>query len=524
MTAERQLTVSVEHLHPFRLNPRRNATASPSLVDSLKEQGQLQDMLVRPSPEKKGDYEVVCGNRRLDGLPKAGIETAFVRVRAMTDEEAIEAALSENGEREDVPPLEEADAYQALVDRGHTPERIAERIGKTVAHVRSRLRLQGLSEEARAALEDGRLTLAGALVLAQVEDEPTQKAALEELQADYEGRVPTAAAVRDIVRGRLHILADAPFDRGDEKLAGVGACGPCPKRTAAQAELFGAGDEEDRCLDAACWRKKAIAAAEVKLEALTAAGVEALDGAATEKALGYSRDRVTSQEWMDLGEQTPWELREHLAVPMATKKTLGEVLGKKRLAQLRRFALVDRAGVVHEVVKRKELTALVMPPKEKAKGKKPGLSRVAGAARLDEAESEEFDRRVVAAVVGRAGALSWPAVVDDFWLMDDLREDKGTFGAGAHQLFATLADITASPSATVAAAQGLLLLAQLRENPPGPSSDLSEHGIDVAAILADVRAEALEKALIEKQRTASKNIKGGKKKDPKAVKAAKGAA
>jgi ParB/RepB/Spo0J family partition protein len=525
MTAERQLTVSLEHLHPFTLNPRLKAKASESLVASLKAQGQLQSMLVRPHPKKKGDFEVICGNRRLDGLAQAGIETADVRVRALTDAEAIEAALAENAEREDVPPLEEADAYQALVDRGHTAERIAERIGKSVAHVRARLRLQGLTDEAREAFEAGRLTLAGALVLAQVEDEPTQKATLEELQEDYEGRVPTAAAVREIVRGQLHILADAPFDREDELLyPSAPRCSSCPKRTAAQAELFADADPaDDSCLDAVCWRAKSVASAEVKLSALVAGGAVLLDDAATEKALGYARDRVTSHQWVDIDESLSWEMRDLLGVPQAgtTKKTVRTALGVKKLGQLKRFALVDRAGGVHEVVEHKELVALLKPPQEQGeRSKKKAPPQDAGNIK----EWAELERRVAAAIVSTTGELSWPALVEGCLSLRDLKRDKGPFGVAAQPLFAALSDRTTSPTMVRRAVQGILLLAQLFDDPPGPSTDLSDHGIDVAAILADIRAEALEKALIEKQRGASKNIKAGKKKDPKAVKAAKGAA
>ncbi|MCW6048485.1 ParB/RepB/Spo0J family partition protein, partial [Enterobacter hormaechei subsp. xiangfangensis] len=94
---------------------------------SIREKGLLQPLVVRPKGE---GYELVAGERRLRAAEMAGLKEIPVIIRDLTDQEAMEVALVENLQREDLTPLEEARGYQALLGLGLTQEEVAKRVGK----------------------------------------------------------------------------------------------------------------------------------------------------------------------------------------------------------------------------------------------------------------------------------------------------------------------------------------------------------------------------------------------------------
>jgi ParB family transcriptional regulator, chromosome partitioning protein len=121
------------------------------LSKSIAEKGVLQPLLVRPKGKK---YEIVAGERRFRAAKLAGLEEVPVIVRELDDRETLEIALIENLQREDLNPLEEARAYQGLLDLGSTQEELAKALGKGRSTITNGLRLLQMSRDGQKALED----------------------------------------------------------------------------------------------------------------------------------------------------------------------------------------------------------------------------------------------------------------------------------------------------------------------------------------------------------------------------------
>ena len=165
--------VPIEFLRPNRFQPRRRFDEAEmrGLADSVREKGILQPLVVRSDPEITGSYEIVIGERRWRAAQLAQLHEIPVVVRELSDGEALEVALVENIQREDLSPLEEADAYQRLIDEfGHSQEALAKVVGKSRSHVANTLRLLGLPEAVKAMLHDGRLSAGHARALLAAPD------------------------------------------------------------------------------------------------------------------------------------------------------------------------------------------------------------------------------------------------------------------------------------------------------------------------------------------------------------------
>lgn len=141
--------------------------ALAELAQSIREKGVLQPLLVRP----RGDtFEIVAGERRWRASQLAGLSEIPVIIRDLGDQEALEIAIIENLQREDLGPLEEARAYQALLDHGLNQEGVAQAVGKGRSTVSNALRLLTLPETALRALDAGQISAGHArAILAQPE-------------------------------------------------------------------------------------------------------------------------------------------------------------------------------------------------------------------------------------------------------------------------------------------------------------------------------------------------------------------
>jgi ParB family transcriptional regulator, chromosome partitioning protein len=156
---ERQ--VAIEHIHRSRFQPRRNFDPEQlnSLAESIRAQGVLQPLLVRPHPEKAGEFEIVAGERRWRAAQLARLSELPVVTREVSDRDALELALVENVQRQDLNPIEEGRGYLRLIEEfGHTQDDIARATGKSRPHIANTMRLLMLPEEVIAMVEDGRLT------------------------------------------------------------------------------------------------------------------------------------------------------------------------------------------------------------------------------------------------------------------------------------------------------------------------------------------------------------------------------
>ncbi len=130
------------------------------LAASIAKNGVMQPILVRPHPTLEGKYEIIAGERRWRASQVAGLTTIPALIRAMADQQAMELALVENVQRQDLTPIEEGLGYQRLLDEfAYTQEALSATVGKSRSHIANLLRLLALPPEVKAMLEEGQLTM-----------------------------------------------------------------------------------------------------------------------------------------------------------------------------------------------------------------------------------------------------------------------------------------------------------------------------------------------------------------------------
>lgn len=182
------LSLPVAQLRPSPFNPRKvfDPEALNELAASLRQVGILEPLLVRPVPAAAGepDFEIVAGERRYRAAQLAELAEVPCLVRELDDATALEHAVLENLQRQDLQPLEEAEGFAALIERGgYTVTQLAERLGKSVRHVYGRLALRKLAPELVEAIATGRLPAsAGELIIAAAGEDPTWNRASHERQ------------------------------------------------------------------------------------------------------------------------------------------------------------------------------------------------------------------------------------------------------------------------------------------------------------------------------------------------------
>ncbi|MFT5266670.1 MAG: ParB/RepB/Spo0J family partition protein [Acidimicrobiales bacterium] len=243
-----------EQLIPWIDQPRKqfNKSKHLELVDSIRRNGQLQNLIVRPH---NGVFQVVCGERRRRALGALNL-AAECTVRELDDKAAQQVALIENLERSDLHPLEEADALSGL---GSTAENIAAITSQGTNWVRARLRLVRLVDQARTAFldDDHPLDEDRALLICRLGPKD-QKAMLVHCGEPL-------LKFKTLIRACKRVLSAGCFQTllADSTMPGK-ACGVCHKRSNAQPTLFDDPmlQKDDLCLDGDCWRQNELEACE----------------------------------------------------------------------------------------------------------------------------------------------------------------------------------------------------------------------------------------------------------------------
>jgi len=232
-------------------NPRKSVSDEglAQLAESIKKQGLLQPVLVR---EVDGRYEVVCGSRRTRAAILAGLSAIPCSVREMSDQEAIEAALTENMERVDVEPLEEVAAIVGLSKFYDTDQAVADRLSRGVDWVSRRRKLLDLTPALMESLGRKEFPLSWYELACRLE--PIDQERVLELARGYNG-IDNAVKLRAYIGRHGHLLEKAPFDT-TVPMGQRPACTACPRNTATQSDLFGA-DDPARCQNRACFDEKA---------------------------------------------------------------------------------------------------------------------------------------------------------------------------------------------------------------------------------------------------------------------------
>ena len=153
--------VSINDLKRNKFQPRKNFTKEnlEELTNSIKEQGVIQPIVVRPDKLDNGKYEIIAGERRWLASQKAGLHEVPVVILNVDDAKSLEFAIVENVQRQDLNPIEEARGYQRLVDEfKYDQEKLSKFVGKSRSYVANSLRLLSLSEEVLVLVEQGSIT------------------------------------------------------------------------------------------------------------------------------------------------------------------------------------------------------------------------------------------------------------------------------------------------------------------------------------------------------------------------------
>jgi len=186
--------IRLSEIEPNRDQPRKTFEEEPlqQLAESIRENGLLQPLLVRP--KAGGGYMLVAGERRWRACRMAGLTEVPVIVRDIDDEKAMELALIENLQREDLNPIEEAAGYQELMESYHlTQADVSKSVGKSRSAVANTLRLLSLPEPVKEYVKTGKLSSGHARALLSLSEE-------EEIREAAERAVKQGLTVRDLER------------------------------------------------------------------------------------------------------------------------------------------------------------------------------------------------------------------------------------------------------------------------------------------------------------------------------------
>lgn len=267
------LRIPITMLAPSPLNPRKRWTPErvARMVSSLRTSGQVQPIRVRPNPHYtpsngRPPYEIVVGETRWRAAPEAGLTALDAVVGDYTDQQVIELGVVENTDRNDLHPLEEAEAYEALLRRpdglqGYaTVQDLAARFGQSASYVYQRLKLRNLCPAGREAFLADKIKASVALLIARMPDMAEQAKATATLAAGWGGEPYSYRTAAELLqRDYMLALAKAPFDIA-ATFAVAGPCHQCAKRSGANPDLFADVTGGDMCQDARCYQAKATEA------------------------------------------------------------------------------------------------------------------------------------------------------------------------------------------------------------------------------------------------------------------------
>ena len=201
-----EMMVKIAKVEPNRDQPRKNfdEDALQELADSIKQFGLLQPILVQ---DRKDYYEIIAGERRWRAAKLAGLKEVPVIIRNYTDQEIVEISLIENIQREDLNPIEEAQAYRRLLEEFHLKQdEVAERVSKSRTAVTNSMRLLKLCDNVQQMIIDDMLSTGHARALIPIEDEELQ---LQLAQRIFDEKL-SVREVEKIVKGILRPETDKP--------------------------------------------------------------------------------------------------------------------------------------------------------------------------------------------------------------------------------------------------------------------------------------------------------------------------
>ena len=167
--------VQIKDIQKNPYQPRKEFSEEKiqALAQSIKENGLIQPIIVRKSPVL--GYEILAGERRYRASIVAGLSEVPVIVKQLSDQDMMLHSIIENLQRENLNPIEEAKAYQSLIDKGFTHTEIAEKMGKSRPYITNLVRLLGLPKHILTEVESGKLSQAHARLLIQLSSDKQDK-------------------------------------------------------------------------------------------------------------------------------------------------------------------------------------------------------------------------------------------------------------------------------------------------------------------------------------------------------------
>lgn len=358
------MTDAISHLpvdaideSPF--NPRRTyaTDALEQLAETIRHDGVLQPITVRPVTGAEDRWQIVFGHRRYRAAVMAGLPTVPAIVRPMSDEAAARAQLVENLQREDVHAIEEAEGFAALMrEHGVSADQLVAQTGKSRSYIYGRLKLLQACAEVRDACLAGDVQPEVALLIARLRTDKLQQRALGYIRGKYldlaDGGRKSYRQVRALLREHFTLgLKDALFDPADATLLpDAGSCTDCPKRSG-NAPEYGDLLRDERegsyvahkgnanlCTDPECYAAKKAAHLARQAEQLQAKGKTVIAGAKARAAVGA--DGKLKDAYVPLK-----EVRELLKKAKASDKPAAVVIQD------------PRTGKTIEAVRREDLQA-----------------------------------------------------------------------------------------------------------------------------------------------------------------------
>jgi len=191
--------VKISEIEPNRKQPRRSFDEDKlnELAESIKQHGVIEPLVVQ---KREGYYEIIAGERRWRASKLAGIKEVPVVIKDYTEEEIVEIALIENIQREDLNPIEEANAYKRLIDEfGLKQEELATKVSKSRVAITNSMRLLKLCEDVQNMVIDGMISGGHARALISIEDQEKQLAVAKKVFDDQLSVRETEKLVKDIL-------------------------------------------------------------------------------------------------------------------------------------------------------------------------------------------------------------------------------------------------------------------------------------------------------------------------------------
>jgi ParB family chromosome partitioning protein len=226
--------VGEERILPNPFQARRIFTGLEDLANAIRVQGFTTRLRVRPDPDRAGFFQLVYGERRLRAARLAGLREIPCEIAEHSNDEMIEIGLAENIQRQDLTPLEEADAFQLFLDdRGYSIRRLAERIGKDKGYIQDRIALLRMPADIQQLIQDRPDALRMAREIAKI---PSSEERRPLIEAVLSGRLVTSdvrAIVRDVIQPTVapieaFVIPAEPTDRPTPSASGVPRSTPPP--------------------------------------------------------------------------------------------------------------------------------------------------------------------------------------------------------------------------------------------------------------------------------------------------------